>query len=321
MERRLHLFWPLALIAAGILWLLIELGQVPASNLWALVYLWPLFLIGAGLGLILRPYWRFAGAVVSAIVIAVLFFSVVFAAQIGWNHVPGIGANLGPWYAFGATARGSGNVITENRDVKGFTTVRVGYPGSVVIRQGNSESLTIEAEDNVVAALRSEVVNGVLQIDNRRRDRVYLTPTKPVKITITAKALKEVVFEAAGDLTVQAVQGTDFRVELSGAGNVNLDNLKVQSLNAILSGAGSLHASGTADRLNVNLNGLGSFDGAALRSQTADIELDGLGSADVWVDKSLTADINGLGSVNYYGNAQVRKTVNGLGTVQYKGTK
>ena len=320
MERRLRIFWPLALIAAGILWMLIDVGRIPASNLWALTYLWPVLLIGAGVSLILRPYWRFAGAVISALVIAILFFGVLFAGQVGWNRVPMFGTDGGPFF-FGTVERGSGHVITESRDVKGFTTVHLGYPASVVIRQGTSESLTIEAEDNVVAAMRTEVTNGVLEIDNLRDHRVYINPTKPVRVTITAKELEEVSFDSAGDLNVQALSGKDFRVVLNGAGSISLANVKLQSVDATLSGAGTLHASGTTDSLRVDLNGLGSFDGAALRSQTATVSVNGMGSADVWVEKSLTANINGLGSVNYYGTSQVSKQVNGVGTVHYMGSK
>jgi hypothetical protein len=320
MERRLHLFWPLVLIGAGILWILIQLGRIPASNLWALTYMWPLLLIGAGASLILRPYWRFAGAVISAVVLALLFLSVLFAGQLGWNHVPLLGNEANIFY-WGATERGSGHVITESRDVSGFTTVRLDYPASVVIRQGSADSLKIEAEDNVVAAMRTQVANGILRIDNVRGHRVYIAPTKPVKVTITAKDIKEVTFDSAGDLTLQSLDGDSFRVVLNGAGSINLDNVKLQSLDAVLNGAGSLQASGTAADLNITLNGLGSFQGEALHSQTAVAKLSGMGSADVWVDKTLTAMISGMGSVNYYGDPQVSKQVSGLGTVQSKGIK
>src|SRR5512140_1614326 len=140
MERRPHLFWPLALIASGILWILIELGRIPASNLWALTYVWPLLLVGAGVSLILRPYWRFAGPAVSALIIAVLFLSVLFAGQLGWNRVPAFGSDGGLFY-WGATTRGSGHFVTEQRDVKGFTSVKLGYPANVLVRQGSTDSL------------------------------------------------------------------------------------------------------------------------------------------------------------------------------------
>ncbi len=320
MERRLHLFWPLALIAAGVIWILVVLGTIPAANLWALTYVWPVLLIGAGVSLILRPYWRFGSPVISAVVIAIVLLSVLFAAQLGWNQLPAVDFGHGTLF-WGGTARGSGHVITQQREVKGFTSVNLAYPASVVIRQGTTESLTIEAEDNVVAALRTEVVNGVLQIDNLRDHRVYINATEPVRITITAKELKDVSFDAAGDLTIQGLNGSDFRVVLNGAGSINLENAKLQSLHASLDGAGSLHASGTADTLTIDLNGLGSFGGAALRSQKATVNVNGMGSADVWVESSLTANINGLGSVNYYGSPSVRQSVNGLGSVNNKGAK
>jgi hypothetical protein len=55
MERKLSLFWPLTLIAAGVIWLLVSAGKLPAENLWALTHFWPFLLIGAGVGLILQP--------------------------------------------------------------------------------------------------------------------------------------------------------------------------------------------------------------------------------------------------------------------------
>lgn len=320
MDRRLHLFWPLFLIAAGVLWILIELGTIPAANLWALSYVWPLLLVGAGVSLILRPYWPYASPLISALVIAILFLSVLFAAQIGWNRVPSLGLSNGSFFGIG-TERGSGHVITQSRDVKGFTAVNLAYPASVVIRQGTSESLTIEADDNIVAILRTEVVGGVLQIDNRRDHNVYINPTRPVKITITTRELRDVSFDSAGDLTIEGLSGKDFRVVLDGAGSINLDNVKLQSLKAVISGAGSLHATGTADTLTADLDGLGSFQAAGLRSQTAVVNVNGMGSADVWVESSLTANINGVGSVNYYGSPSVRRSVNGLGSVQDKGAK
>src|SRR5512138_1158380 len=126
MERKLHLFWPLVLIAAGVLWILIDLGTVPAANLWALIYVWPLLLVGAGVSLILRPYWRYASPVISALVIAALFLSVLFAAQIGWNRLPSFGLSNGTFFGMGPE-RGSGHVITQMRDVKGFSAVHLAY--------------------------------------------------------------------------------------------------------------------------------------------------------------------------------------------------
>jgi hypothetical protein len=88
-----------------------------------------------------------------------------------------------------------------------------------------------------------------------------------------------------------------------------------------LNGAGSVQASGTAEAINIRVQGLGSFDGNDLHSQTAVVSLSGLGSATLWADNQLSADVSGMGSVNYYGNAQVSKTIDGLGNVKFMGNK
>src|SRR3970040_3090556 len=91
MNGNRSLFFPMMLIGAGILWLLVNLGYIPSSNLWALAHIWPIFLIGAGLGLILRQYWSEAGIVVSTLVVLGTVLAVVYAPQIGWTEMPAWG--------------------------------------------------------------------------------------------------------------------------------------------------------------------------------------------------------------------------------------
>ncbi len=56
------LFFPIALITAGIIWLLINSGQIPADNLYRLIPYWPILLIASGVGLILRQIgWLLEG--------------------------------------------------------------------------------------------------------------------------------------------------------------------------------------------------------------------------------------------------------------------
>jgi hypothetical protein len=60
------------------------------------------------------------------------------------------------------TIEGSGNVESESRDVSGFDEVDLRGVGNLSIRQTGSESLSVEAEDNVLPKITTEVVNGRL---------------------------------------------------------------------------------------------------------------------------------------------------------------
>ena len=119
-ERERHsLFFPLVLIAAGFIWILISMGRIPAENLWALARFWPFLLIGAGVGLILRSYWAPARMLVDMLVVGAAVLAIVFAPQLGWTT---------PQWGFGAGfnitggAVGSGKVVSQTREVSAFTS-------------------------------------------------------------------------------------------------------------------------------------------------------------------------------------------------------
>lgn len=318
-HRRFHLFWPLVLIAAGVLWIMIQMGTLPVRNLWALVYIWPFFLIALGLGLIARSYWRYSSLLMDVLVVGGATLAVLFAPQFGWaqppNYVYGGDMFLGPG------EKGSGNVITQKRDVANFDTLQISYPAQVVVSQGQSESLSIHAEDNVIADIRTQVNGDQLVIEAVRRNSVHVIPTKPVEIRIVVKDLSKVDFRSAGQVRVEGLKTDDLQMTLDGAGSLTLENVELASLSCDLDGAGSIDASGTASRLEVRVNGLGSFNGGDLYTRIANAELNGAGSATVWVDDTLTARINGLGSVNYYGNPDIDRRVEGLGSIQSAGSK
>ena len=177
MERRISLFFPLVLISAGLLWILIQMQIVKPSNLWALVYLWPFLLIAAGLGLILRSYWRYSTAVIDILLVGGAFLAIIFAPQLGWAHIPGYAIN-GNGVFVGPGQRGSGKIVTESRDVHDFRSIRLSYPAQVPISQGDAEMLTIQADDNVAAQISTQVVDGVLEINNLSGHQLSIAPHK-----------------------------------------------------------------------------------------------------------------------------------------------
>ena len=321
MEKDRSLFGPLLLIAAGLMWLLIKSGSVPTANLWALTHIWPYLLIVAGLGLILRAYWKYSSLVVDVLIVGGVVLAIFYAPQLGWDNPIYRGFQLGDEFWRGPTVPGSGNIITQEREVGGFEAVAVDFPGQVFISQGEAESVKVKGDDNLLPALKSEIKNGTLRIYYASDDGKHVNPSKPVVITIVAKELKDVNFETAGDLHVDGIQNTDLNVNVSGAGNLEMTDISVDRLTVNLSGAGNMTASGTTGNLVVTISGFGNFNGADMHSKSAEIDLSGAGNATVWADESLKAAISGAGSVNYYGAATVKKQVSGLGNVKHLGNK
>jgi hypothetical protein len=318
------IFWPLVMIAAGVLWLLISLNVIPRANLWALTHTLPYLLIALGLGLILRAYWRFAGMWVSLVVVVGAIAAVVYAPQLGWDNAPGWGFDfwdLDP--EIGGAIAGSGIVETATYDdLAEFQAISVDYPGDYTVQQGDTESVTIEAEDNLLPQLVAEVRDGTLRVENSERnwsDRV--NPTKPVHITITVVELNRVQFPTAGKMQIEGLQTDSLSLSVSGAGDVNVTDLDAGNLDFSLSGAGNINVEGMADSLELSISGFGNFNGGDLQSQSADVHISGAGSATVWAEERLDASISGAGSVDYYGDPSVNERISGVGSVHRVGNK
>ena len=318
MDGKFSLFGPLLLIATGVMWLLIQQGLVPVANLWALTYLWPFLLIAVGLSLILRSYWKYSPLVLDVLLVGGAFVAVFYAGQLGWANMPPYVFNGSH---FGSGQPGSGKIITATRVVSNFHGITVEYPAEIVIQRGLAESLKIEAEDNVIKDLRTDVKDGMLTIGRGSDRGLWVNPTRPVKITIVVKDLDEFNFDSAGTVKLESLKSDSLDLNINGAGTLTLDKVQFKTLNCTLDGAGTLTLGGTADDLNVSMSGFGGFHAADLKTQTANVSISGAGSATVWVEKSLTAKIDGAGSINYYGSPSVTKNVDGVGNINSLGKK
>lgn len=305
------LFFPLAFIAAGVIWLLISMGRMPVENLWALARFWPFLLIAAGLGIMARAWLPSLRIVVDVLLVGAAMLVIFYAPQLGWN-TPQWGMN----FQFNGSVPGSGKIVTQNRDVSGFLAVDISYPAEVVINQGQTESVTIEADDNVLPQLRTRLDMGTLYIENSEPVwNARVNPSRPVKITINVKDLHSLDFSGAGTVNVSNLQTDDLAMNISGAGTITFDKVNLRSLDCNLSGVGSVIVSGVADDLKLDISGLGSFRGTDLFNKSADVHVSGTGSATVHPKNELIADVSGTGSVNYYGNPSITKYVSGLGGV------
>ena len=309
------LFWPLVLIATGVIWLLVSMNVIPAANLWALTYIWPYVLIVLGLGLILRSYLPAAGWIVSALIVIGAVAAIIYAPQLGWAGGP----NLGFGSDFGGGVAGSGKIKSETREVQGFLAVSINYPADVVIEQDKVESVKIEADDNLLPQLTTEVQDGTLVIRNKEKTwSKRVDPSQSVKITIRVKDLHQIEFSSAGNLRVEGLKTDELSVNLNGVGEMILNELDVSRLQGRLSGAGNIKANGVADELDLRISGVGGFDAPKLESRVANVRISGAGNATVNVLDDLTARVSGAGSINYYGSPTLHEEISGAGSVSQR---
>jgi hypothetical protein len=217
---------------------------------------------------------------------------------------------------------GSGRLITDTRSVSGFDSVVFSAIGDVTLTQGATEGLTIEAEDNIMPKIITEVRGTQLYIGfDRPNAQDIVRPTKGIKFTLTVKNLNLMEMDGVGSITVPSFEADKLTVKIGGAGSIKITDLSATSLSAIMSGAGNVELSGKVTSLDATMSGVGNFSCGDLQVQTARVNLTGAGGATVWAANSLDVSITGAGSVSYYGSPKITKNVAGLGVLNALGTK
>jgi Putative auto-transporter adhesin, head GIN domain len=191
------------------------------------------------------------------------------------------------------TAQESSNVTSESRNVSGFDGVELNGVGNLSIQQTGSEALTVEAEEDVLPKIRTEVENNRLIIGPEPNSSI--NTTKPINYKLTVKDLKA--------------------LKVSGSGDVEAEDISTDELAVTISGTGDVEISGRADSQKIDISGSGDYQAEDLESKEAKIDAGGSGSALVNVSDELEAEVSGSGSVEYVGDPTVDQDVSGAGRV------
>jgi hypothetical protein len=215
--------------------------------------------------------------------------------------------------------RGSGNLVTEQREVSGFDRLEFGGVGTMTIRQGDVESLTIEADDNLIDHITTRVIGNRLVIEMEKNFNVG--GMTRIHYDLVVKDLSRLTLSGFGDITMDELNTDSLTVLLSGSGNLTLADLQAESLDVTITGFGNSEFAGEVKDLQVIIKGAGSFKGGDLRSQTARVEVSGFGNATVWAERDLDVEITGSGNVSYYGLPDVTQNISGFGRLESLGNK
>ncbi|MGZ7047016.1 MAG: head GIN domain-containing protein [Methanobacterium sp.] len=207
---------------------------------------------------------------------------------------------------------GSGKVINQTRDVASFNQIDFNGAGELIITQGDKESVTVQADDNLMNNIKTSVNNNKLTISF---DNNMPVPTQPVKIYVTVKDLNSINVTGTGLVKSDNLNVNGLTLTINGAGNSTLNNLNAQTLNITLSGAGTITTSGNVNEQNMQISGAGEYNAGNLTSKIATVTINGGGKSTVKVSDTLNAIINGAGQISYIGSPKVTQQISGVGNV------
>jgi len=197
--------------------------------------------------------------------------------------------------SIGKDVKGSGNRKSEKRDLPAFKAVDTTGAYEIEVTCQKPASFEIEADDNILPLIKTDVRDGVLYVSNQQR----YNSRRAVALRISLPELIAVSSRGAGDITVSDAKSDDLKIESTGAASVK--------------------AAGKVSSVAISSAGAGDLDTSRLMATKASVTVAGAASVNVYASDQLDVTVSGVGSVDYSGNPKtVNKNVTGFGSVNKK---
>ena len=195
------------------------------------------------------------------------------------------------------TVRGEGDVIKKERTTTSFDGIRVSTGIDVYLKQGDKESITVEADENLHEYILTEVKDGILNVYTE----VSIREAKMKRVYVSIKEVKSLKTSSAGDIIGETpIKGTDIEVSASSAGNIRLE-VYAKRIEVNISSSGDVSLSGEAEMLNADLSSAGNLEAYNLKVKEADVSASSAGDARVNVSEKITARASSAGDITYQG--------------------
>jgi len=219
-----------------------------------------------------------------------------------------------------ATAGSTALAQTKQSRTPGtFQRVQVGGGIDLYLTQGSSTSVVVEADNEVLSHLKTEVKGNALVIGWEKGYSLknMFKNKGPVKVHVTAPRLDGLDASGGSDVYGQSTLKADsFQLTASGGSDITLA-LNTKTLTANASGGSDLRLSGRTERQTVSVSGGADYKAFGLHSTTAEVDASGAADANINVDGELSASVSGAADLRYKGNARVLKSQSsGGGSIQ-----
>lgn len=230
---------------------------------------------------------------------AFLAFVLFTATSCGWRSV-----------------RGNGNVISENRNEASFNGVKTAGSFDLYVTQGETTTIRIEAEGNLLKYITTEVEDGVLKVRVRRG--VNLRPRKDMKVFVTAPNFKQLGIAGSGNIIAESdIKSSDnMEFSIAGSGDVRVSTIDAPKITVRISGSGSATIAGSTRDAEFRIAGSGDIKCKELKAENTEVHIAGSGNVWTYCSQNLDVHIAGGGDVHYLGNpVNVKQKIAGSGNM------
>ena len=205
---------------------------------------------------------------------------------------------------------GSGNVETEERNVTSdFDKVHGSAGIDVYLTEGNDNKIVVEADDNLISLITTEISNGKLKIGVVQGKNIGRAKAK--KVHVTYKSLTAITASSGADVIGNSVvKSESLTLKSSSGADLEVDVI-AQEVYADVSSGADLKVAGRALKLVADAS-----SGSDLKAKELEVKVckaNASSGADITVNvlDEIDGKASSGGDIKYYGNPTAVKTKDG----------
>ena len=203
------------------------------------------------------------------------------------------------------TKTGSGNIITEKRSTESFIAVSAAGPVHVDIKTGDVESVTVEADDNLLSYVETKVSGNTLQV---RLRGINSLRNATINIHIIAPELRGLNASAGSSILAKDTIVSPGHLELKASGGAEVKlQADAPAVSAEASSGGTITATGRTKEITANAGSGATVNVSGLHAENATASGSSGGSVKVYGSVSLDVTASSGGEVKYSGGAPALK--------------
>ncbi len=214
------------------------------------------------------------------------------------------------------TVKGNGNIQSTTRKEGNFKSISAAGSFDVFFSQGTENEIKIEADENLMKYIVTEVENGVLKI--KTRNGINIRPTQDVRVYITSPQYEDITLAGSGNVEAQTkiTSGNRIKFSIAGSGDIKVPDIDAPKVEVHIAGSGKVQGAGLTKDVEVHVAGNGDVELKDLKAENGEIHIAGSGSVWVYTSMKLEVHVAGSGDIHYYGNpTDIKQKLAGSGNL------
>ena len=160
---------------------------------------------------------------------------------------------------YGPCMSGSGKVITEARDINGFSEVRSGGDFEVYVTQADDYSVEVVAYENLLSIIETYISGNSLIVETKNNS--CYKSGQPIKVYVSLPELKLLELNGSGKLIAGVSEGESLECGNNGSGYLAVDTVYMEYLYLSNSGSGHIEVERIySDEVTMVQSGSGTID-------------------------------------------------------------